>query len=251
MSEELHDTLDAVIKCVDYIKARPLNQRLFSRLCNEMGSDHTGLLLHSEARWLSKGQGQKRIVELQEEVTTFLRKQKQTFLPEQFSQEKFMASVTYLADIFDSLNSLNQSMQGPVFTVIDHNSKITAYYKNLILWQSYVKRNEYDIILQLKAYLSEKNVNMKEIITGHLEQRTKNLEHYYDVAIMPTNKQDWMIDPFAVANFPELPLCVAEELMDLTSEASNRLSFESFKKKHPTLPANIYFWVSMRTVYPA
>ena len=162
-----------------------------------------------------------------------------------------MANVTYLVDRFDSLNSLNQFMQGPGFTVIDHNAKITAYYEKLILWQSYVKRNEYDMFPQLKAYLFEKNVNMKEIIIGHLEQLTKNLEQYYDVAIMPTNKQDWMLDPFAVTNFPELPLRVTEELMDMTAEASNRLSFESFKKKHPTLSANIYFWVSMCTVYLA
>ena len=130
MSEELHDTLDAVIKCVNYIKARPLNQRLLSCLCNEMGSDHTGLLLHLESHWLSKGQVLKRIVELQEEVTTFLKKQKQTSLAEQFCQEKFMANVTYLADIFDSLNSLNQSMQGPGFAVIDHNAKITRLLQN-------------------------------------------------------------------------------------------------------------------------
>ena len=83
-----------------------------------------------------------------------------------------MANVTYLANILDSLNSLNQFMQGPEFTVIYHNAKITAYYKKLILWQSYVKRNEYDMFPQLKAYLSEKNVNMKEIITGNLEQLT-------------------------------------------------------------------------------
>ena len=93
-----------------------------------MGSDHFGLLLHSEARWLSKGQDLKRIVELQEEVIAFLKKQKQTSVAEQFSHEKFMANVTYLADIFDSLNSLNQFMQDPGFTVIDHNAKITAYY---------------------------------------------------------------------------------------------------------------------------
>ena len=133
MSEELHDTLNVVIKCVNYMKARPLNQSLFSCLCNEIGSDHTGLLLHSEARWLSKGQVLKRIVELPE-VITFLKKQKQTSLAEQFSQEKFIANVTYLADMFYSLNSLNQFMQGPGFTVIDHNAKITAYYKKLILW---------------------------------------------------------------------------------------------------------------------
>ena len=40
LSEMLHDTLDSVVKCVNYIKARPLNQRLFSCICNEMGRPH-------------------------------------------------------------------------------------------------------------------------------------------------------------------------------------------------------------------
>ena len=53
---ELHDTLNAAIKCMNYIKATFLNQRLFSCLCNKMGSDHTGLPLHSEVHWLSQRQ---------------------------------------------------------------------------------------------------------------------------------------------------------------------------------------------------
>ena len=57
---------------------------------------------------------------------------------------------------------------------------------------------------------------------------------------MPTNKQNWIIDLFAVTNFPELPMLVAVELMDMTAEASNCLSFISFKKKkHLTLSSNI------------
>ena len=52
---------ELVIKCVNYITARPLNQRLFSCLCDEMGADHTGLLLHTEVRWLSCGRVLKRV----------------------------------------------------------------------------------------------------------------------------------------------------------------------------------------------
>jgi len=42
LSEELHDTLNSVTKCVSSIKARPLNQRLLS-LCEEVDADHSGL----------------------------------------------------------------------------------------------------------------------------------------------------------------------------------------------------------------
>ena len=150
--------------------------------------------------------------------------------------------------MFDALN--NQSMQGPGFTVINHNAKITAYYEKLNPMARYMKQNEYDMFSQLKAYLSESNVNMQEIITEHLEQLTKKLEQYYDAAITPANKQDCMIDSFTVANFPELPLHVAKELMEMTAEALNHFSFVSFKKKHLTLSTNIYFWISMCQVYP-
>ena len=103
---------------------------------------------------------------------------------------------------------------------------------------------------QLKAYLSERNVDVQSIITEHLEQLIKKLKHYCNDALTPTNKQDWMIDPFASSNFPDLPRQVEEELIEITAEASNRISFESFKKKHPNLQANIYFGVSIYPVYP-
>ena len=103
---------------------------------------------------------------------------------------------------------------------------------------------------QLKAYLYKRNVNMQEIISEHLEQLTKKLKQHYDDAITPTNKQDWMIDPFTVTNFPELPIRVAKKLMEITAEASNHLSSKSSKKKRSTLSENIYFGVSMCPVYP-
>ena len=176
LSEELHNTLNCVIKCVDYIKARPLNQHLLSCLCDEMSANHIGLLLHTEVRLLSRSQVLKRVYELREETVTILNKQNHVSLPEKFSQETFIANVT---DIYNSLNSLNQSLQGTRFTIIYHAAKITAYHKKLILWQTYVDRDEFSMCLELEKYIAGKRMNVKDTIIGHLEKLSKSMEHNY------------------------------------------------------------------------
>ena len=49
-SDSLKDVLDTTVKMVDLVQARPLNSRVFSALCNDMGSDHVTLLQHTEVR---------------------------------------------------------------------------------------------------------------------------------------------------------------------------------------------------------
>ena len=55
LEPELKSVLDTATKMVNFIKSRPLNTRLFATLCNELGSDHEGLLFHTDVRWLSRG----------------------------------------------------------------------------------------------------------------------------------------------------------------------------------------------------
>jgi hypothetical protein len=46
----LRSVLDEAVKIVNFVKSRPLNSRLFAAPCQEMGSDHIFLLLHTEIR---------------------------------------------------------------------------------------------------------------------------------------------------------------------------------------------------------
>ena len=55
MSGRLNLSLKTVIKAVNKIKAHALNTRLFNQLCNENDEAFERLLLHTEVRWLSKG----------------------------------------------------------------------------------------------------------------------------------------------------------------------------------------------------
>ena len=66
------------------------------------------------------------------------------------------------------------------------------------------------------------------------------MELYYGDNQAPTNKQNWIINPFAVTNLPELPLCVAVKFTEVTAEPAKQISFKSFKKQ-PKISANIFF----------
>ena len=66
------DVLDNAIKVVNLIKARALNFRMFTIMCNDMGAEHDKLLLHTEVRWLSRGKVLFRLFELRFEVRLFL-----------------------------------------------------------------------------------------------------------------------------------------------------------------------------------
>jgi hypothetical protein len=61
-----------IIATVNYIKTRPVKSRIFSALCEVMGSACTAVLFHSESRWLSRGKVLSRVFELRDEIRIFL-----------------------------------------------------------------------------------------------------------------------------------------------------------------------------------
>ncbi len=65
LPDELCKILEAVVKCVNFVKAGALNSRLFQNLCRDMDSEHEPLLFYSKVRWLSKGNVVNRVFELQ------------------------------------------------------------------------------------------------------------------------------------------------------------------------------------------
>ncbi|XP_003369171.1 zinc finger protein [Trichinella spiralis] len=75
ISDDLKHVLNTAVKIINFIKSKPLRSRLFEKLCEEMGSCHKSLIFHSEVRWLSRGKGLTRLVELRKEVAIFLKGQ--------------------------------------------------------------------------------------------------------------------------------------------------------------------------------
>lgn len=65
-----------------------------------MESEHEHLLLHAEVRWLSRGKVLKRLLELRNEVESFL-DQRKSDLFDFFHDKNRVAQLAYLSDIFN------------------------------------------------------------------------------------------------------------------------------------------------------
>ena len=71
LCEDLDVTLKTVVKIVNFIKARPVNKRIFAQLCEDEA--HQTLLLHARStlRWLSRGGVLVRFMELKNQISEF------------------------------------------------------------------------------------------------------------------------------------------------------------------------------------
>ena len=70
--DDFKNVLKTSVKIMNFINSKPLQSRLFEKLCEVMGRNHKSLLLHTEIRWLSRGKVLTRLAELREEVAMFL-----------------------------------------------------------------------------------------------------------------------------------------------------------------------------------
>lgn len=145
--KSLNTVLITAIKIVNFIKSKPLQSRLIQKLCEEMGSVHKSLRLHTEVRWLSKGKVLTKLVELREEVAIYLNEHKQDEYTSNLRDVKYVVLLTYLADIFSKLNDLNLQLKGTngidIFSV---HGKIGAFTKKLMLWKDNVEDYKHDCL---------------------------------------------------------------------------------------------------------
>ena len=123
-----------VVKTVNFIKRNALNTRLFSSLCQDLGSEHSSLLYHSEVRWLSRGAVLARVFELRGAIYDFLCEKNCTDLASQFNDSHWLTKLAYLTDVFAELNKLNSSMQGRDANVMQLYEKLDAFVKKMSRW---------------------------------------------------------------------------------------------------------------------
>ncbi|KAI6650138.1 Scan domain-containing protein 3-like protein [Oopsacas minuta] len=72
LTPDLHQSFQIVITATNKIKKNSLTDRIFHQLCENNDEDYKHLLLHTEVRWLSKGNCLKRFNQLFDSIVEFL-----------------------------------------------------------------------------------------------------------------------------------------------------------------------------------
>ncbi|XP_073324188.1 zinc finger BED domain-containing protein 5-like [Pagrus major] len=241
LSPELNDVMTHVIATVNYIKTRPVKARIFSALCEEMGSDHTAVLFHSESRWLSRGKVLSRVFELRDEIRIFL-EEEGSDLAHNFHCNKFLMKLAYLSDIFLKLNEVNLQLQGRNTHLPHLADKITSFTRKLEMWLQRVKVGRVDSFENLKSFIEDNKLQNTVIpcMEAHISALQKHFQRYF--LMQDPKKYDWIRDPFSASPPADLSTSEEEQFIDVTSDSTMRLQFQS-----KTLAA---FWIGVEKEYP-
>ncbi|XP_078252890.1 LOW QUALITY PROTEIN: zinc finger BED domain-containing protein 5-like [Rhinoraja longicauda] len=167
MSADLKKVLDEAVKIIGYIKGCPLNARLFSQRCEEVGSNHT--FFHTAVRLVSRGKVLTRLFEFRNELLVFLNESFE--LKECLEDWRWLLQLAYLADIFSVLNNLNLSSQGKEISIFSIQDKVSATVAKFKLWQKRVVNGKVDSFPSLHELQTSSSEQIEDgvmiIITQH------------------------------------------------------------------------------------
>lgn len=248
MPEKLKMVLDDIVQVVNFIKARPLNSRIFGKICEEMGSVHKQLLLHAEVRWLSRGKVVSRVFELRDEIRMFFVKNSAGGANKHahhFNDFEWLTLVAYLADIFSALNELNLGLQGRDNNIFEVEDKIETMLKKLDLWTNRTIQKNYNNFPTLAAFLESSDgallpTRVQDEIINHLRALKTSLRDYFSV---PDKNKNWIADPFTtdVSDITGLTAVQENQLIEISCDSALKRNF-----KERSLCS---FWVNIKKDY--
>ncbi|KAG7162388.1 SCAN domain-containing protein 3-like 9, partial [Homarus americanus] len=193
VSPVLNETLNAVIKCINTIKANAKCECLFKQFCKDQNADYVRLLLHTDVRWLSNGNCLKRFMELFD-----------------------------ILNIFEKLNVLNKELQGTNMTLVNSKAKIFGFISFLELSQENISVKKFEQFYWLnKCEVTDATC---PVIVEHLKIMVSDFNFRFSdlkEIIYPS----WMTQPLLV-DLSDVTMEYQGELSELQNDDSIKALFK-------------------------
>uniref|UniRef100_A0A5S6R3U5 DUF4371 domain-containing protein n=1 Tax=Trichuris muris TaxID=70415 RepID=A0A5S6R3U5_TRIMR len=253
LGSQLNRSLSVVIQVVNYIKSHALQNRLFRQLCEENNEDFDTLLLHTEVRWLSRGNCLLRFVGLWKTIVAFMSDKE---YGDKLIDAK--ADIFYLTDIFEKFNFVNRSLQGRDNYLMDSKMAVVSFLKKLEVYWHNIGRREFMQFSNLKTIAEEVKDDDLLVYVNHMKQIQNDMEErFYD--LLNLNIPDWIADSFEVSAL-EVEAEIQESLIDLQNDIYSRRQFNHSGKeflvkndlpnKFPALWENVQtFFIAFPSMY--
>ncbi len=219
ISPVLNEIINSVVKCINSIKANSKCERLFNQFCKDKNADHVRLLLHTEVRWLSKGNCLKRFMELFDIISDFLNGKPEMNLLLTVDGKAF---VSYLTDIFEKLNMLNKQLQGKNMTLVNSKSKIFGFITFLELSQKNVSSKIFGQFYWLNK--CEVTDAALLIIVDHLKTMACDFNYRFS-DLKEMDFPSWITQPLLV-DLSDVAMQYQEELSEIQNDESVKTLFK-------------------------
>ena len=142
------------------------------------------LLLHTEVRWLSKGNCLRRFYSLFDTIVEFF-EGTNSVLSEELRNIKH--DIAYLADIFTKFNEVNLQLQGNDVNLINVQTIISTFLSKLTLLKRNVGRRQFNQFPSLSD-LEKKNTipdDDLQVYCAHLDQLQQDMtERFQDIILL-------------------------------------------------------------------
>lgn len=149
----MKEIVDVAFKISNSIRAKSLQRRLFKLQIEESDNDvHSELLMHTDVRWLSRGNFLQRFRELIDEIRQFLAERGDDY--KQLEDDVWLLDLAFLTDITSKLNELNLELQGSDKTIFDMISSVNVFKEKLYLLVSKLENKNLSNFTNMTAQLN-------------------------------------------------------------------------------------------------
>uniref|UniRef100_A0A5S6QNG7 DUF4371 domain-containing protein n=1 Tax=Trichuris muris TaxID=70415 RepID=A0A5S6QNG7_TRIMR len=205
LKQEVSDVL--AVHCVihrQHLVAKKLSERLncslriFRKMCEENDESYNRLLLHTEVRWLSKGNCLNRFYGLFGTVLNFF-EERDVSLCEDLKKSK--NDIACMADLYSKFNKMNLQLQGDNVNLISTKTVVCSFIKKLLTFKNNFARGELRQFPKLFEINEEAKIRDDdiEVYYDHLQllQLTDRFEDIVGLEVPAS-----IIDPFSYASGP-------------------------------------------------